>query len=392
MCENHALQSADAAPRTDRRRKLWDLHGLECSIVGTCFSHGDLSAISRKLGLLFPTDVHDYDVHAYFVQHVGKDGPISRAMQKLLERRYEGIVRKVGATKGYVVLEALWRREYDAGRIAGAYWAFMSHSHVGESLGRRIFGDVHMLSHVLGRTTHATASRASEAEARIDQLTAHVERQALRHREALAARDAQIAKLSASMADRNSAPTQAASAASSPRRTGHLEAHLALQKRDRALVAARERARNAEAEILNLKEQVARLKLLLDQSQRQNPASCPGAVACDAIVQSDIARRVLYIGGRTGGVDHLRRVASRARAELIHHDGGEEHALGRIEGLVASCDVVFCPVDCVSHSACLKAKALCKKLQKPFVPLRSSGATSFERALSGLTSTVSIAI
>jgi Uncharacterized protein conserved in bacteria (DUF2325) len=43
--------------------------------------------------------------------------------------------------------------------------------------------------------------------------------------------------------------------------------------------------------------------------------------------------------------------------------------------------VVFCPIDCISHHACLKAKHLCRRLAKPFVPLRSSSATCFARAI-----------
>jgi hypothetical protein len=70
----------------------------------------------------------------------------------------------------------------------------------------------------------------------------------------------------------------------------------------------------------------------------------------------------------------------------LHHDGGLEHAAARIDGLIEGCDLVICPVDCVSHGACQRAKALCRKLNKQFVPLRSSGATAFARALQTLVS------
>ena len=38
---------------------------------------------------------------------------------------------------------------------------------------------------------------------------------------------------------------------------------------------------------------------------------------------------------------------------------------------------MLCPVDCVSHGACLRAKRFCKRAAKPFVPLRSAGLSSF---------------
>ncbi|MFN8719368.1 MAG: DUF2325 domain-containing protein [Rhodospirillales bacterium] len=45
--------------------------------------------------------------------------------------------------------------------------------------------------------------------------------------------------------------------------------------------------------------------------------------------------------------------------------------------MVERCDLVFCPIDCISHDACRRAKQLCKRLRKPFVPLRSSGSAGF---------------
>jgi hypothetical protein len=80
-------------------------------------------------------------------------------------------------------------------------------------------------------------------------------------------------------------------------------------------------------------------------------------------------------------MERLYDIARRSNAELLHHDGGLEQATARIDGLVAGCDAVFCPIDCVSHAACQRAKALCRKHNKPFVPLRSSGASTFARAL-----------
>jgi len=98
---------------------------------------------------------------------------------------------------------------------------------------------------------------------------------------------------------------------------------------------------------------------------------------------------LLYLGGRTGAVEQLRQIAERAKADFFHHDGGIEQGIARIDPLVEGCDAVFCPIDCISHSACQRAKALCRKLGKAFVPLRSSGASTFERALAALNSPAS---
>ncbi len=92
-------------------------------------------------------------------------------------------------------------------------------------------------------------------------------------------------------------------------------------------------------------------------------------------------RSFLYVGGRDCQVAHLRQIASSHGAELIHHDGGLREAVSRIDNILPSVDCVFCPIDCISHDACLRVKTGCKKWGKAFVPLRNGSKSSLERAL-----------
>ncbi|MCA1494309.1 DUF2325 domain-containing protein [Sinorhizobium alkalisoli] len=96
-------------------------------------------------------------------------------------------------------------------------------------------------------------------------------------------------------------------------------------------------------------------------------------------------RSFLYVGGRDCQVAHLREIASSFGAELIHHDGGLREAVSRIDRVLPSVDCVFCPIDCISHDACLRVKTGCKKWGKAFVPLRNGSKSSLERALNDLT-------
>jgi hypothetical protein len=375
--------------RTPARQKIWELQGgLQCSIVGTCLSDEDLLAIGRKSGVRPREDARAYEVHSYFVQQAGKDCKLARVVQKLLDQRHAGVLRRVASARTEAELTTLWEAEYNGGRVPGAYWAFLTTTHVPGTLATRIFGDVHMLSHVLGRVTHENASRASDLQSRLDDLEAKLLRQAERHRLVVIERDTALLRLveasrvpvTATATVSRDTDRTANSATIEPRGRRAVQA----DRRERALSATRERARAAERTVADLTRQLAHLRW----QQRMRPASapvCPGAEVCDETVQTSIARRILYVGGRSGAVENLRRVAARMGAELVHHDGGEEHALVRIDGMVEGCDAVFCPIDCVSHSACLRAKALCRKFAKPFLPLRSAGASSFERAVQSLT-------
>ena len=83
--------------------------------------------------------------------------------------------------------------------------------------------------------------------------------------------------------------------------------------------------------------------------------------------------RVVYVGGRTSSIDHFRTLTENLNGRFNHHDGGIKDNIACLTGVLCQADVALCPVDCVSHGACLKAKAFCKRTEKPFVPLRTSG-------------------
>jgi hypothetical protein len=126
------------------------------------------------------------------------------------------------------------------------------------------------------------------------------------------------------------------------------------------------------------------------KNKRKNGSSGAGEQALSAQAKGEQiradreaidVRSFLYVGGRDCQVAHLRAIASRHGAELIHHDGGLREAVSRIDTVLPSVDCVFCPIDCISHDACLRVKTGCKKFGVTFVPLRNGSKSSLERAL-----------
>ncbi|MDQ0321361.1 hypothetical protein QO002_003499 [Pararhizobium capsulatum DSM 1112] len=117
------------------------------------------------------------------------------------------------------------------------------------------------------------------------------------------------------------------------------------------------------------------------EKQRDTGRQAAPAVAADSSKPTLEGRSFLYVGGRDCQVAHLRQIVTSFGAELIHHDGGLREAVSRIDNVLPSVDCVFCPIDCISHDACLRVKTGCKKWGKAFVPLRNGSKSSFERAL-----------
>lgn len=378
-------------PAARRRIALWEqADSVHCSIVGTCASVADLRRTARKVGIEVSPDTPDYDVHGHFVRLSTTDCAFSRAFQKLLDGRFEGALRRVGRARRAAELEALWRDMCDRGQVGPAYWAFMTHQHVPGALRARIFGEVHMWSHLAGASFRQKNEEAATLRDQLQEAEDRARRVEAGLREALAQRDRELIELRATLArlkagraaDEARAPETAETtpdAASLRRR---------LDKAGRALHSARVRARQAEARLREIGEDAPRPAL--QQASRPGAAqpARPGAPrAIRMPAEADAAARpkaILYVGGMHGHRDRLRGIAEAFNTTFVHHDGGVEDAPQRLDHLLPSVDCVFCPVNCVSHDACLRAKKICQKLNKPFVPLRSTGQTAFRKALQDL--------
>jgi hypothetical protein len=246
-----------------------------------------------------------------------------------------------------------------SGRIAGAYWGLLTRRGAPTELLTQAYGTVHMLSHLLGGEARTGLRRLVQAERRLAELQAELGQARSAKAEGERARDARIRELEACLrAAEARPPAPAAMPPGVGRRAEALAARLA--ETARRLRVERARARAAEAEL-------ARLSALTAEERPSVPSAPPEPAARGVPIEG---KCVLYVGGRPATVHRLRSLVERRKGRLLHHDGGIEQALRRLDGLVEQADLVVCPIDCVSHEACLRAKHLCRRLDKPFMPLR----------------------
>ncbi len=355
-----------------------------CSIVGTCLRPPDLNRVIKRHRLRFDDDLREHQLHSFFVERAAEDGPISRTMNKILDEKFSRAIKLVGQETDEDRLEALWEELCAKGHVAAGYWAFMCQSHTPISLRNDIFGDVHMLSHFMGGHNRQNAKALWRAEQQVQQLSSRLSKARQHAQETIADRDQRIGALETELQETREQLTSAyarmaRSAISSPAKRSDKG------RGQRRLSAARARIRSLEV-------QNERMRHLLDAVADVEPPANLRATGGSQIAEQaspdkppDLAGlQLLYVGGRYHLLPHLRARAEALDASLTHHDGGQQETLKSLDGLVEQADVVFCPIDCISHQACLKAKHLCKRQAKPFVPLRSSSASCFARAIKGL--------
>ena len=125
----------------------------------------------------------DHDLHGRAVGLCSRHNACSKLLQKSLDRRHHAVGNCFARLRDEAAAMAHWAEARRVGDIPGAYWAVLTRPKVGAAGMRRAFGDVHMLSHLVGAANRADIRRLAALEDENAALAAKVERQQLRQRE-----------------------------------------------------------------------------------------------------------------------------------------------------------------------------------------------------------------
>jgi hypothetical protein len=391
------------APASRKSRKLWELkRSLHCPVIGTCLDIDVWRRLARVQGLAVE-EMSDYDVHVHFVGACGARNTLSLAAQKALDRAHSSLVGRFARARSREDLEALWQRTLNEGEVPGGFWAFVTHPLCDPGLTNRAYEDIHMLSHQIGAGQRADLKQLRDARLEVQRLRREADEQQRRHQQSIGRRDRRLAELESELAElREEVRTAKA------RETGALQrlADLANTRPREGLAVIAKRAQAAErraeklrselrawqeaCELANTRADAWEREYQEQHAQRealerlllQNSAGCSGCSASSSFTCTNLCgRRILCVGGRSHVIDHYREIVARCNGEFDHHDGGIEDKPQRLNALLSSADVVICAIDCVSHDAYNRSKRFCKRFAKPCVLLRSSGVSTFARAL-----------
>jgi hypothetical protein len=371
-----------------RRTRIWEFNThLHCSIIGTCLSTGELRQVLKKLGVASP-DSTDHELHGAAVSLAGRHDKAAKLLHKALDERHRVTIHQFAKATTEEAVRTLWREAVRRGEIPGAYWATLTHPATTQAIIRDAFGEVHMLSHLVGAANRADIRRLCQLEADNAELRTRLDRQQLALRDAVVTRDARIQELSNALTQRIAAEPSATGGDCDVLRqlVADLERRLTSEtRRSKALAEKLTAATTAVAEAQAARAKAEREAEGLCRELDAIAASLPAGADDDARATTPDTRldgmTLLYVGGRPNQVAHLRAAAEQSGADFLHHDGGIEHHLNLLAGLTSQADLVLFPVDCISHHAAHAVKQLCRQGGKRFVPLRSASATSLLAAL-----------
>jgi hypothetical protein len=396
-----------------QRKKLWELDRYyHCSVIGTCLTLAELRQIQRRLGGVVHATDSDYDVHRVFVSAAREATSAGRLIQKFLDRKYKPAIQQLGKARTAEEFTAYWDTALASGEVAGTYWALITQAGVPYPVLERIYGEVHMLSHLSGASIRVDLQELNRLRRRCPELEGQLIDVKTTARRRLAEQQNIIDALNQRLAQtlETERQLQAVEARLAMVEGLSLVERLTAEVEDLTarLAAERERADRAEAAAETWRQQAARA---IDQNQwfaeqlaescqerdllettleRVLGRSCAGDVGADATtVDADpdlVGRCVLYVGGRHGQCKHFRELVERRNGRFIHHDGGREDARAQLWDVVRQADAVLCPLDCVSHDAVHRIKRFCERHTKPLVLLPRASLAAFNRGLNAVSS------
>jgi hypothetical protein len=380
--EPEPLVMADAK---GRRSKIWDIAPtLHCSIIGTCLSAAELRQFFIKLGDADARTASDHTLHSSGVRAAGKHDLVGKLLNKALDNRHEAAIRRFAKASSATEVRALWQEAFEQGGIPGGYWAVLTHPATDRPLVEEVFGQVHMLSHMVGSSNRIDITRLRRLERELGERDDKISRQEVRLSEGSRERSELLRKVEGLEVEVRRQEIAARTAAELT--TGALTEAALLQRLD----AEKAHASGLSSRVAELEDQLKKAQKFAATLNRQNDQLQREVTALEAELKMDEDDQsgvdiehglngvtVLYVGGRPGLIDQLKAVAARRGGTLLSHDGGIEENLAALPGLVSRADAVFFPIDCISHAAVGQIKKYCRDSQKPFIPLRTASAASF---------------
>ncbi len=378
------------------RRTIWQISSsYHCSVIGTCLGRRDLRRLARKKIFAMGSDTSDYEVHRRLSGDSSERSGRTRSLTKYLDLKHQAAIKRYNKLQTETDLRRQWRQDIDSGDIAGAYWALLTHPEVGRTLAADLYGECHMLSFdafsearrhseemillrqdVARLSTELTQLRGKQKDQQAEYLQARQQTQSAQQR--VAALEGQLRQRLGQGLDDGAAWPEGTNQAAGQikadqirqleRRNQSLTAEI--ERLTRSLDGSSKRGIDQEKMVVGLLARIAELDALNAEQQEEllslertlvgmvgeglaDCETCPSYQTDQCSGGELCGKTVLYVGGRPNMVPHYRQLIEQCGGNFLYHDGGKEDNRQLLPKMLGSADAVLCPIDCVSHDACL---------------------------------------
>ena len=421
MCEQIDLSEKEVTG--GRRKKLWDLPDRHhCAVLGTCLRRSDLRRFAKKKLFRIEAGASDYRIHLGLVGFSTERNPKSRYLHKFLDERYRVAVKRYAAVREDDGALELWEQDLKKGTVAGAYWAIMTNQFFSVDVRNQVYGQIHMMSHdniSVNQGAQRLAEELKNKAAVLEEVLVSERQLHLQEQKAMSCEIETLKKLeekrimlaaeNKKIIEENSRLKLELAGSGLSEKMEKLKKQLSesnkrnvefsaeIETLKRALADSRDLfdLANSSSQELTLKnakleENIAVIQREVLSMETAMLGAMDASCSCSTCGDQDTNRcpgpdlcgkTILYVGGLHKMVSHYRQLIENHGGKFLHHDGGKEASRTILPKMLSTADAVLCPIDCVSHDACTCVKKICKRYQKPYVMMRSSGLSSLAKGL-----------
>ena len=393
-----------------RRKKIWEIESVFlCSVIGTCLELAELHKLCKKMHVSMPSHATDYEWHHAFVGVASHSSYAAKVLNKYLDKKYKETIKQVFNLNG-MELNVFWKESVEKDALSAAYWSILTHPTVSSKLIDKMYGEVHMLSHLSGTTLRIDLEKLKrlERERVVMKTSANMTNVKLQKKiddtagliSDLKNKINNINATEVALVEANRIIKRLQSDSNVEvlnnklsgfenkldvkiKRIDHLEKSVGEWKQS-AMVTG-DQLCLAKQQIEELYKENCAMENLMERYLSQNikPGNTTESNKTNDSLEGSC---VLYVGGRDRQCVHFRALVEQKNGTFIHHDGGLNDGCQRLGSLLPKADMVFCPIDCISHNAVNRVKQFCNRSGKPLVMMRQASLSAFTKGLSELVS------
>lgn len=385
-------------PMKGRRLRFWEVDQcLKCPIMGMCLTLSESKRLLKKAGRSIK-NLSPFDIHEALVASSDNDNALSRKVDRFLERKFGREAAPMFNLDDAAFL-ARFKQAFEAGDYIGMVWATAVRPGLALKTRREIFGDIHMTMHVSGSQHQQLKLALSRQQEKIAGLREQLknmtgerrrlkkERDHLNHRHTslkatLINIEREKARLAAIVAEQNQTGSMTALKEENARLTVEVGAMQTKLKDKQCLtIALKEKHRRVAAELDRHQQMIA----CFGKAQEAMSTQDHDCKACDTQCPAfDLCqRRVLIVGGLSRMEPLFRDLIEGRGGIFDYHDGTMKQGGRKLENRLRRADLVICPVNCNSHTACMVVKNLAKKHKKTVHMLPNSSLSSISQVILG---------
>ncbi|MGD9367843.1 MAG: DUF2325 domain-containing protein [Desulfobacteraceae bacterium] len=380
--------------------RFWEIQAFfKCPVVGICLTSAEQKQCLKKTRIS-PKNATPFEIHEAVVASSEGENRVSRRADRLLQRKFGKEAADLLRLDDEAFM-AHFKTAHATGDHAAALWATAIHPDLPLTLKREIFGQIHMSMHFSGEErmrmnrklacqhSRLEKMRRSNKDAAQQKRALEKENHYLRQsrvslKTALAAAEKEIERMKNESFITDAQLETVGPGLEHSFLKSELEALYACNKKQQCQITALKKKNRQLASQIGCQKELNRrfrqeTRTIFAEMAAKNRCdeSCPSFDLCQ--------KRILIVGGMSRMESLYRELIEAGGGIFEYHDGYMKKGARRLESCLRRADVVLCPVNCNSHTACAVVKSLAKKHHKTVHMLANFSLKAVSQAIWGTT-------